>query len=58
MKNIKGKIYIACVAPVIPVAFLIDLAVGDLVVGIKSTTKEKFMYHIQIIKETWVGKDD
>lgn len=58
MKNTKGKLYLVAMSPLIPLLFLIDLAVGDLIVGIKTTTKEKLRYHVEIIKETWSGEND
>lgn len=39
--------------PFLPFAILIDILIGDIMTGVKTSVKEKMISHVRIFKQEW-----
>jgi hypothetical protein len=44
--------------PLLPISFLIDVLLGDIVTGVKTTSKEKLIEQCNLFKNLWYQRGE
>ena len=49
------RLWLCIIFPLLPLAFIIDILIGDIMTGVKDSPKEKVIFQWNFFKDTWNG---
>ena len=56
MKLLIIRLVLLIMAPFLPLAIIVDVLLGDIMTGVKTTASQKIIEHLDLFAETWNGQ--
>ena len=56
MKLVLIRLALLIMAPFLPLAIIVDILLGDMMTGVKTTAGQKIKEHIDLFAEKWNGQ--